>query len=441
MKAFLLAAATLSLITNMEAREHWGPPSACPQPKADCCPKPKPCAKPAPKPCAKPAPKSAPQPSAKPQASKPKACPPPCDPCCPPVCFERGYPTECCIPAASVEPANIHLRCGLDIFGTLSFTYWQVMQGGMDLALPGQSSTITQPIPIGQVTLPATGHHVLYQEQSFKPGFQIGFGWSGCKDGWTLYGEYSWVRGTTHTSADAPSPGVSEINGVSVGAFGVWVPTSWLPGVYNANISTSISSKWKYGLDIADLQLSRPSYIGTRFVLEPLFGFRGLWIRQSLNIEANTFASTDVSAGERTAHYKSHSWAVGPRAGFNGKWLLGYGLRFIGDSSLSLLYTQYDVSQEVGAPELGALPLHVKLDDYNALRPNLDLSLGFGWGSYLYCRRFHLDFALTYDFSVFWQQNMMRYLADLTADLTAHPDGSPSSLYLQGLTLKAEFEF
>lgn len=311
----------------------------------------------------------------------------------------------------------------------------------MDLAIPGQADAIN-PL-LTNVIMPATGNQVLYQDQSFKPGFQVGLGWSGGQDGWTLFGEYTWVRGTTHTSANAPNPGVAQVNGINVGQFGVWIPTAWFPGVYANNATTSLSSSWEYGLDIADLQLSRPSYIGTHFVLEPLFGLRGLWIRQSLNITAAGLnADAIVAPPTRSAQYKSHSWAVGPLAGFNGKWHFCYGFRFIGDASASLLYTRYtEVTQDVASPDVALLPVRLRLDDYDALRPNLNLSLGFGWGSYLFCRKFHWDLAATYDFSVFWQQNMMRYLADLTADATAHPDGAPSNLYLQGLTIKTEFQF
>lgn len=316
------------------------------------------------------------------------------------------------------------------------------MQGGMVLALPGQATAIN---PLTDVVLSAVGHEVLTQEFEFKPGFQVGVGWSGGRDGWTLYGEYTWVRGTTHTSAEAPAPGVASVNGVAVGQFGIWSPTTWFPAIYlSNNDTTSLSSSWEYGIDIADLQLSRPSYIGTHFVLEPFFGARGLWIEQELEMTAAVLHAPliTIPGPFREAEYHSHSWAVGPRAGLNGKWHLGYGLRFIGDASASLLYTRYTkITQNVQSPDADLLPLVLEIEDYDALRPNFDLSLGFGWGSYFGCRRFHWDLAATYDFSIFWEQNMMQYIANLSADILARPIVTPSNLYLQGLTIKTEFEF
>lgn len=319
------------------------------------------------------------------------------------------------------------------------------MQGGMDIAIPGQATSLNL---LAGETESVSGQHILYQDQDFKPGFQVGFGWSGGRDGWDLYGEYTWVRGETQTSATPPAPGVTQVNGIAVGQVGVWFPTSWFSGAFQNNNSTnSISSKWEYAMDIADVQLSRPSYIGTHFILEPLFGLRGLWIRQSMDLQANVHPfDVGTFPATRTAQYRSHSWAVGPRAGFDGKWMMGYGLRFIGDASASLLFTQYtEVSQNVQSPDIvgtqAALPINLEIHNYNTLRPNLEFSLGLGWGSYFGCRRFHWDLAATYDFSVFWEQNMMRYLADMTSDFFAHPSSTPGNLYIQGLTVKTEFEF
>ncbi|MBU6383525.1 MAG: hypothetical protein KGR16_04350 [Verrucomicrobia bacterium] len=359
------------------------------------------------------------------------------------MCFEKGHETSrCCLPAAFTEPANFDVRCGNDIYFTANFTYWEVMQGGMDLAIPGQATAISP--SVGTVSFSATGQDILVQDDQFKPGFQVGFGWTGGWDGWSLYGEYTWVRGTTHTSASAPAPGATSAGGVTVPQFAIFFPTSWWPDVYLTNACTTISSKWHYALDIADLQLARPSYIGTRFTLEPFCGLRGLWIRQSMNIRADAIHNSLGGAipAQRQARYTSHSWAVGPRAGLNGNWHLGYGMRLIGDGSASLLYTRYTkVSQNVQSPDITSLPVSTELDDYGALRPNLDLSLGFGWGSYFYCRRIHLDLSATYDFSVFWEQNMMRYLASLTSSISSHPAGAPANMYIQGMTLKGAIEF
>lgn len=432
MKHLILAAATLLMIQGADAREHRGPPPVCPPPQVDCCPKPKPCP---PKPCK---PKCAPAP----KPCKPAPCPKPCEPVCPPVCFERGFPTDpCCTPAAYSEWAAIDLECGWDTFITANFIYWEAMQGGMDLAIPGQG-TITSGLVTGEATS-AVGLKLLKTEFEYKPGFQVGLGWRGARDHWVLYSQYTWLHGTTDTSSkNAPNPNVETVNGISLPQDGVWLPMSWLPDAVN-DISTSISSSWEYKIDLVDAQISRPFYSGTNLVLEPFFGLRGAWIRQKLELTAELINAGNISlAGPtREANYSSRSAAVGPRAGFNGNWLFCYGLRFEGNIAASLLFTGYDVKQNVQSPDATGIfefPVKTKIDDLNVLRPNLDLSLGLGWGSYFCCRRYHFDLAATYDFNIFWEQNMMRYLAD---SVYAGTEASPSDLYLQGLTIKTRIDF
>ena len=425
MKHLILAAATLLFIHGADAREHRGPPPICPEPKAECCPKPKPKAKPCqPGPCK---PKCAPA---------PKPCPPPC----PPVWLERGFETDpCCTPSAYSEHAAFEVKCGWDTFFTVSFIYWEAIQGGMDLAIPEQGtisgSTLTDPAPS------ALGFQPLKTDFEYKPGFQVGLGWSGPKDNWVLYAEYTWLHGTTSTSRNAPNPNVATVDGIDLPQSGIWLPSSWMPIATNSR-TTHISSQWNYKIDILDGQISRPFYSGARFVLEPFFGLRGAWIRQHLSMQAANLATTVAIPGAtRVAHYASTSRAVGPRAGLNGSWFLGYGLRFIGDVAASLLYTGYDISQNVASPDASGtteFPVKMKMDDVNGLRPNLDLSIGLGWGSYFGCRSYHWDVSASYDFNIYWEQNMMRYLADT---VYAGTGASPSDLYLQGLTLKTQFDF
>lgn len=436
MKHWILAAATLLLAQGVDARDHWGPPSACPQPKADCCPKP-----------CEPKCETKPKPFTKPKC-EPKPCKPVCDPCCPPVCFERGLESSpCCITPAYSEPAAIELRCGWDIFANVNFIYWDAMQGGMDLAIPGQATIVGGTITTTTVGVSATGKSMIFQDTDYKPGFQIGLGWAGAKDNWVVYAEYTWLHGSTHTSESAPAPDVASINGIALPQSGIWIPSSLFSGVFSNRYANHISSKWKYKIDLLDAQLSRPFYSGTRFTLEPFFGLRAAWIRQNLHLTATNLATTGVATTgpSRQGHYSSRSAAVGPRVGMNGNWFFGYGIRFIGDVSTSLLFTGYDVKQNLDSPDVSSgsdpFPVKVKMDDYNALRPNLDLSLGLGWGSYFLCRRMHWDISATYDFSIFWEQNMIRNLADLTCGTFSDHSSYAGDLYLQGLTIKTQFDF
>lgn len=456
MKNWILAATTIMMAYSADAiTQQWSPPSCCrrscvkpakppapvilPQPAcpSPClpkvtCPPDRPCPKPicAPKPCCPPD-----RPCPKP------FCPP--KPCCPPVCYEHSLEMDpcCSIPAYSV-PARVFICNGQDLRFSASFIYWQPMQGGMELGIPAEAVTTFPTLGLRPASV--SGASVLVQDFDYKPGFKVGAAWFGAKDNWIISGEYTWLHGTSETEATTPpAPGIASINGLAVPGIGVWFPTSWLAtNFFTNNATNTISSEWKYDLDFIDLQISRPYYSGTRFTVEPFFGTRVALIDQTMTITAGNIPTTvAVPSPSRTAIYDSDSWGVGPRVGMNGSWLMGLGIRFIGNAAGSLLYTQYtSVTENVESPDVNALPINVKLEDFNCLRPNLDLSFGLGWGHYFKCRRIFFDFAATYDFSIFWEQNMMRYLADQVQSFS-NSDGAASNLYLQGLTLRWQLSF
>jgi hypothetical protein len=380
---------------------------------------PTPSAKPSPKPCA--------------PAPCPKPCPPkPCKPC-PPVCFEGGYPDEqCCFPPAYNQPANFNLGpCPWDFWIDLSFTYWDAEQEGLDLAISsrsvidGDSATSNSP----------DSGKFLFQDTQFKPGFKVGIGMDLEHDAWSGFAEYTWFRSTTNTHQSAPAD--------PAGDTPVWNLSNWFVKDSTTSnitsIASNINSKWRLRMDLLDAGLIRPYYQGTHLIVAPFGGLRGQWIRQNLSITGDFPTSNVTPDLTATSSNKSNSWAVGPRAGCLGKWHLGWGIRLEGDVAASLVFTRYtSVKHSEGATTLTASPVAASLKNYNCLRAVNEMNLGLGWGSYFDCRNYHFDLLATYDFQVFWNQNVLRQLVDSLESGTGH---APSNLYLQGLTIKAQFDF
>ncbi len=371
------------------------PPKDCPKP----CVAPKPCPKPCPpKPCAKP---------------------------CPPVCFERGYPdTQCCLPSAYNEPANYELSpCPWDFWLDASFTYWIAYQEGMDLA---QSTVDLTAVAVDIPERTST----LFQDTAWKPGFKVGLGMDFDHDNWSGYAEYTWFRSRTSTSSVAPEGPVGSIDPR-------WVINNW--ELNQTGTATSISSNWRLRMDILDAALTRPYYQGTHLIVAPFGGLRATWIRQDLRIHPAIASGTGIIVAEPTYHYKSSSWAIGPRAGFQGEWHLGWGFRFEGDVAGAISFTRYtNISGFVDSDTVGGRARGASYSDYNTLRFNNDMNAGIGWGDYFDCRNYHFDLLLTYDFQIFWNQNMMRVLAD---NIDEETSVSAHNLYLQGVTLRAQFDF
>lgn len=331
--------------------------------------------------------------------------------------------------ADSTPPPTKTLQFSADA----SFTYWQAKEDGLTVA----AGSILK--PTGEAVYPPD-ISVFKQSFDFKPGFKVGLGVA-YNNEWDLQAEYTYFRGTTTTSKDAPS------NTSSIAGTGTWYVEDWflqsLPLFGQSLSGTHISSSWKLAMDLGDLTFSRAYGNDKGFGFSPFGGIRTFWIRQNMDISL-TQAAGAIGASNLLPPQplqslnSSHVWAIGPRIGTEAKYGLPMGFRLETLFAASLLYTQFtSVKHSEGkAATFVSFPLESNMD-YNCVRPVVDLNLGFGWGMKLY-QKYLIDFAASYDFSYFWGQNMMRTLLDQLWDGSGSGD---NDLYFQGLTITASFSF
>ena len=319
---------------------------------------------------------------------------------------------------------------------TASFLYYYANQGGMDLADSAATSTGGSPS-----TAATSNSHTLSQDFAFKPGFKVGIGF-GYNESF-LSADYTWIRSTTHTNSNAPSPG----DGFAPGTAGCWVMNNWFQQTATATSqtvsATNVNSKWQLGLDIGDLLINHAFYQGQQLIVKPFLGLRGAWIRQGIDVTVTPPAGTFTSLNSPTitSTNSSNSWAIGPRVGLDASYLLGMGFRFEGRAAASLLVTQFTHvrhKENVVTPGQTPTTLASQIKKYNCLRPEGDLGIGLGWGKYLSQGRYHFDLTANYDFLVFFEQNMIRKLLDQTISGVSP---AVSNLYFQGLNITARFDF
>lgn len=319
-----------------------------------------------------------------------------------------------------------------DVSFNLSFLYYYAAQDGLDLANSG--AIITNGTSTG-TTLATNNSIALLQDFTYNPGFKAGMTVS--SQAWTLHADYTYIRQTTLTSQAAIEP--DPIVGT-----GVWILNNWFEqfsSVGQTMSTTDLASSWILGMDFADVTFGRAFYENDSAVITPFFGVRGAWIRQNLDItiDVPAYVVFDGITSPISSYNFSNSWAVGPRTGFQASWLFGHGLRIEGIAGASLLFTQF--SQVTHNEDLASSitsQLSSQLPHVNCLRPQFDLGLGLGWGTYLHEQRYYIDFSMSYDFLVLWQQNMMRKLMDQSVVGTGAAAGD---LYLQGLKINAAFYF
>jgi hypothetical protein len=329
-------------------------------------------------------------------------------------CFEQGY--ELCnnkYPAAYNAPARIDVQCSWDFFATASFLYWHVDQEAMDLAYayPTASSSDHEP----------NGGNALVQSFSYNPGFKVGLGADFEHDNWVGFVEYTWYHQQTTTGKHVADSDYS------------YNTSTWFDETVFGALASEISSKWRVNLDMIDATLSRPFYQGRKLTVVPFGGLRGAWVRQNMRVTATT--STGYP---QVSHNNSHSWSVGPRAGMQVHWLVGCGFRVEGDVGGSLLFTRYTSVGHRDTDLAATYDALLGYSDYNTVTPTADMGIGLGWGSYFDRQNYHFDLVATYDFNVFFGQNMMRQLANV---VNGYSQCAPGDLHLHGLTLTARFDF
>ena len=189
------------------------------------------------------------------------------------------------------------------------------------------------------------------------------------------------------------------------------------------------------GLDLADLFLTRPYYLGRDWTVQPFFGLRAGWIRQYFDVSGTVIGSSPWYSQETAMN--TNCWGIGPRAGLQTNWLLGMGFSLFGDMSASLLYTRYTTISLRNTNTDGGSVVGTN-NDFNAVRPNVDAGLGVRWGSYFTNQKYYFDISAAYNFLVFFSQNEMATFASVLSPFTG---SSPGDLSINGVSIQTSFLF
>jgi hypothetical protein len=323
-------------------------------------------------------------------------------------------------------------RCPWDIFFDASFIYWQAIQENMEL---GVANTLS-------LTNAASGQingSVVNMDFDYKPGFKVGMGGYFDYDGWDTHAEYTWFHGTNSESVTVD--GVSILN-----LLPMWGSAGGPDTEVALNLYNIISENWNLKMDLADWDLGRWYYVGTKLTFRPSFGARAAWIRQNVTVvQTNNSRNGDFGTDDVfTVSQKSRSWGIGAKTGLDTNWMIGCGFRAFGNAKADLLFTKYT---RLSSSSTHVAPATIDADDnvtikqkrVYAVKPHVDLELGLGWGTYLDCNNWYLDFAASYGFQVFYDQNMFRHFEDdVQRAVSTMPNGN---LYIHGLTATVKLDF
>jgi len=336
--------------------------------------------------------------------------------------------------------ARDRLACPVNMYVDASFVYWQASQDDMNLAW----STNYPNGDIGGNDAFDTNLKGSSMDFDYHPGFRLGVGGFLGHDDWDLHAEYTWFH-ASNTKSMSVEGGAAATNGL--------YPSVSFPD-WDGYLFNNASGKWKLQMDIADLDLGRWYYLGTKVQLHPTIGVRGAWISQAYNVNSiaveGAFLNNQAAPIRSVISQNTHSWGVGPKVSLEGKWNLGCGFRLFGNGEADLLYTRYtkmSFKQDMtdlltGLPyQDGGLyyPVNISQSDISCVRTHLDLNLGLGWGTHFFSDKYKLDFTAGYEMQVFFDQNM--FFSFGSSSMYGSVDTPNGNLYLQGLTISSSFDF
>lgn len=330
-----------------------------------------------------------------------------------PKTYEQGYEVSAYqMLAAYNTPDRIDVKRSWDVFVDGAFIWWNGSEEGLELALSD---------PDG-VALPIDKGHIINLDFKYKPGFKIALG---VRSQWDILANYTWFHFVDRISTSAPNPTPP----------GSLYALQIHPGNVQSISVDRACEKWKVDLDMLDLEIANSYYVGTALSFRTFLGFKGLFLDQKLDANYRNELTTEMFQAKK----KSSSWGLGPRIGVDTSWIVAGGLYFLGNIANSLLYTRYNISRkEQEAANSSQIAVQFK-DTIRELRPISEFQVGIGYGVYSFCRKFHLDICATYDFHLYWNQNVFRYFVSNVSEGTSFVENN--DLFLHGLTLNIKLDF
>ncbi len=309
--------------------------------------------------------------------------------------IERGWPLNTNqIESGLSKSGRFEVRDSWGFGFDAKFNEFSAMQDSMEVAVT----------PYGPV---------LGFDSDYKPGFQVGFVLNTPYDHWNFSGNYLWFQSTANLSAESEKEDYLFSPLFSISPYDLPI--------------LSLNCSWDLQVNVADLTLSRPYYSGKSLTVVPSIGLKTAFISQDFDLSA-TIYNISVSGESTTA--KSTSWGVGPKIGAQTNYLLGLGFSLFGDLSTSLLYTTFtklhvDYQNSLNQSSFASN------NQANIIQPIIDTAMGLSYGNYLLKDSFYMNLQVSYNFTTFFSQNMMRALVATATSAQA----VPANLYLQGVSV------
>lgn len=313
-------------------------------------------------------------------------------------------------------PAMVEMKHEAMPFLSVDYLYWTVRQDNMSFAFPidGLNNTLIR-------------NKLNYPKWKWDSGFRVGAGINFKHDGWDTYFNY------TRFYPENAKRHVA-IHGTQVGLVPTW------PYFTESGFLTESTQTWKFEFNNLDWELGRSFFISRFLTLRPFAGLKTAWQTQRQKI-------ITLQPGTPTIEYQLRNiqdfWGLGIRIGADSTWYVyKKNLSVIADIALSALWSNYSNRQTQRNINLSTNVNNLFyniFDHHHAIRPVLEADLGMQWESWFYENKMRFSFKAAWEEQVWWNQNNLG--AFLTTSSGGTFTGRGGDLFLQGLTLRARFDF
>lgn len=265
--------------------------------------------------------------------------------------------------------------------------------------------------------------NALFESSVIKPDF-------GYDSGYRLFADYAlscdWTWGASFTHAPSHQGGgaVNDPNSTTdLIAFNVALFPIFTTYNDSSVFLSNIALEWDLDLYYLDTFLKRHYCPCASVHLEPYFGARGFWMRQTFS----TSGTNPTAQATLASEFKEKFYGGGLLGGLWGQWDLGcFGLSVLGKFGGSLVFSRVHTALAVDA-DLAGTPLDLRADDNSyKSHPSLETFIGLQYSRCL-CG-YGIELHAGWENQLFFQTN----------NFTVTSDGN---LTLQGLTLGGSINF
>ncbi len=346
-----------------------------------------------------------------------------------PVCCDEPRPG----PFAFNFSKDLGLACPSDFYFHVDYLAMQPKMEGLEYAVrndqgaaPGVGAGF--PLQGGEILGYSSDNH----SWKWSSGFRVGLGFYLNHDAWTVDLNWMWFKINEEASD-------SSMNSETLVALWI-VPGSNTVGPITNNTA---SARWHLAMNVFDVSIGKPYHVSRYLILNPFFGIRAAWFDQHYRARyGGLYGPSGSAQNGAEMEGKNDFWGVGTRIGMNSEWMLGGGWELLANASISMLFSQFDVRQQMA---LGDFSYDIARKFYQNT-PNLEMQLGVGWGMFFNRHQHHIALQLLYEFEDWFDQNRMRrfFHGDTTTGTSwtsANDTVSRGDLTLNGVSVRLLFDF